>query len=44
MMDTAFLSTSGSKQASDSYTPYGAMEDVLSNRILVNVSYLFSRN
>ena len=43
MMDAAFLSTSWSKQSSDSYTPYGAMEDVLSNRILVNVSYLFSR-
>ena len=44
MMDTAFLTSSWSKQSRDSYTPYGAMEDVLSNRILVSFSYLFSRN
>ena len=44
MMDTAFLTSSWSKQSSDIYTPYGAMEDVRSDRILVSFSYLFSRN
>ncbi len=41
MMDVAFLSTGWSKNSSDIYTPYGAREEVQSDRFLVNFSYLF---
>jgi len=41
MMDAAILSTNWTKTSSDIYTPHGATEEVSSERVLVNFSYLF---
>ncbi|MBC8346266.1 MAG: hypothetical protein ISR82_07945 [Candidatus Marinimicrobia bacterium] len=41
MMDGALISTSWLKNSSDMYTPFGTTEKVQTDRILLNISYLF---